>query len=229
MQARRKASGTEGFVIRLNQACDDAASLIPPHGEGRQIALAKLMGMSQEGVRKWFAGEAMPRREAMKRLAQILGVEEPWLALGISPEITSAEKRVQARKAEGATLLAMGMMMIAGGQCAQPGPDDPRSEYVDFYAILHGVQFAMHVSYAREASRGRYDIIVPREFAEVRNLAFVNLGKGRFEFIDMPTRAIDEHKTRKSGDYLISINRIENRYVTGSYVWKRIKDFGELA
>lgn len=226
---RKKAAGTEGFVLRLNQACDDVPHIIPAHGEGRQIELAKKMGMSQEGVRKWFAGEAMPRRDAMRRLAQLLEVEEPWLALGITPEVTEAEKKVNTRNVEGAVLLVMGLMTLAGGQCAQPGDKDPNRHFVDFYAILRGLQFSMHVSLARRLSEGHYAVQVPREFDRVRVVGVIPIGKGRFEFIDMVSGPVNEHKVRKGGGYAISVNRIDGRYVTGAHTWNRIKNFEDLA
>jgi transcriptional regulator with XRE-family HTH domain len=225
----KKAAGTDGFVRRLNQVCDDVPHIIPPHGEGRQIELAKRMDMSQEGVRKWFAGEAMPRREPMQRLAKLLEVEEPWLALGISPEITEAEKKVNARNVEGASLVVMGLMILAGANCAQPGEGDPRRKYIDFYAILRGVQFAVHVSLAREISSGHFQLLVPREFKQVREVAVIPVGNGKVEFVDLPSNAVDAHKVRKGGHYAISVNRIEGRYVTGNHTWARIKNFGDLA
>lgn len=226
--AGRRAAETEGFVRRLNQACDDMPHLIPAHGDGRQITLAKRMGMSQEGVRKWFAGESMPRRAAMRKLAQLLDVEEPWLALGIMPEITTAEKRIRARMVDGAVLVAMGKVMLAGGSVAQPGDDDPRRNCVDFYAILHGVQCAVHVAYAKPSPVGRYDVMIPREFMDVRTLALIDLGNERHDFIEMPNPQINKHKVRRSGGYMISVNRIEGKYVTGSHVWRRIRKFGDL-
>jgi len=226
---RKKAAGTEGFVRRLNQACDDVPNLIPPHGEGRQIELAKRMGMSQEGVRKWFAGEAMPRRDAMRRLAQLLEVEEPWLALGITPDLTEAEKKVNTRNVEGAVLLVMGLMQLAGAQVAQPGDKDPTRAYVDFYAIMRGLQFSIHVSLARRISDGHYQISVPREFNQVSVIGVVPVGRGRFEFLDMTGSKIDEYKQRKAGSFILSLNRIDGRYFTGSHVWNRIKNFEEMA
>lgn len=226
---RKKAAGTEGFVRRLNQACDDVPHIIPAYGEGRQIELAKRMGMSQEGVRKWFAGEAMPRRDAMRRLAQLLEVEEPWLALGIQPELTETEKKVNTRNVEGAVLLVMGLMILAGAQCAQPGDADPHHDFVDFYAIMRGIQFAMHVNLGRAISTGHYQVPVPREFNTVSMVGVIPVGKGRFEFIDMPAGMVNEHKVRKSGGYAVTVNRIDGRYVTGSQVWNRIKNFGDLA
>lgn len=226
---RKKAAETSGFVVRLNRACDDVPHIIPPYGEGRQIELAKKMGMSQEGVRKWFAGESMPRREAMRRLAAILEIEEPWLALGITPEITKAEKKVNARIVEGAVLLCMGLMTMAGGTCAQPGESDPNAAFVDFYAIMRGMQFSINVSLARQVSSGHFVMPIPRQFMQVRVIGVIPLGKGRFDFIDMPSGAIDEHKTRKAGDFVVSVSQANGDYITGAFTWPKIQGFERLA
>lgn len=226
----KQGSGTKSaFIQRLEAACDQVPHIIPPYGEGRQIEMAKKMGMSQEGIRKWFAGESHPRRDAMKKLATLLEVDEAWLALGVTPEVTSAEKKLAQRNVDGAVLLVMGYMTLAGASCAQPGDTDPRRAFVDFYAILRGMQFSMHVAYGRETSSGVFILPIPKEFKEARTIGVLPIGKGKFEFMDLPVAAIDQHKSRKGGDYVISMNRIEGRYVTGSYVWNRIKNFEELA
>lgn len=227
---RKKAVGTEGFVRRLNQACDDVPHIIPPHGEGRQIELAKKMGMSQEGVRKWFAGEAMPRREMMRKLASVLEVEEPWLALGIMPELSRDEKKINARNVDGAVLVAMGMITMAGGVCALPQDDDQRKGYVDFYAILRGTQMAIHVSLARNVAPSVWEIIVPREYKEVRTLAVLPLNNNRYDFIDLDAVHAPKYFYRKSGAFGLSLTKgTEGAYTVGDIVMKRIKHFGELA
>lgn len=229
--AGKKAAGTEGFVRRLNQACDDVPHIIPPHGEGRQIELAKRLGMSQEGVRKWFAGEAMPRREAMHKLARLLEVEEPWLALGIMPELSRDEKRLNARNVDGAVLLAMGLITIGGGACALPNDADPRRNYVDFYAILRGTQMAIHVCFARDTGPGSWEAIVPREFNEVRTIMVVPLGDMRFDIVDLDHINTPQYLQRKAGAFSLSFSKAEGQpgvYTRGDTKWRRIKHAGEL-
>lgn len=225
----KKASGTEGFVKRLNQACDDLPHIIPPFGEGRQIELAKRMGMSQQGVRKWFSGEAMPRREAMQRLARLLEVEEPWLALGIMPEVTRAEKKINARNLDGAVMLVMGMLTLAGGTCALPGEKDSRRDYVDFYVILRGTQMAIHIAVAQLVSPGVYQLRLPREYAEVRTIVVIPVSDMRYDFIDLDNINAPTHMQRKAGGYSMQMSRIEGKYVTGDTTWKTMKHFKELA
>lgn len=227
----KKAEDTAGFVRRLNQACDDVPHLIPPHGEGRQIELAKRMGMSQEGVRKWFAGEAMPRRAMMGKLATVLKVEEPWLALGIMPELSREERRINARNTDGAVLLVMGHITIAGGTCALPSDDDPRRAYVDFYAIQRGTQMAVHVSLGREISPGVFELIIPREYKEVRTIAVIPTHEHRFDYVQLDAIETPKHLQRKSGAYVLNMSRGDKAgtYVRGHTIWKRIRHFEELA
>jgi transcriptional regulator with XRE-family HTH domain len=226
----RKAQGTDAFVKRLNQACDDVPDIIPPHGEGRQIELAKRMGMSQEGVRKWFAGEAMPRRGVMEKLATVLRVEESWLALGMTPEITRDEKRVRARNVEGAALLAMGAITLAGGACAIPDEEDPRRSFVDFYSIHNGVQSAIHVGYAKLVAPGSYEVTIPREYKQVRIIVVVPLGNTRFDFIVLDSAVTPTFYQRKGGAYVLSFGKSgDGTYVRGDMTWKRVRNFGELA
>ena len=83
---------TNTFAQRFTQACDDSV-IIPPYGKGRQVAIAKRLNVTQEAVRKWFAGESIPRPTTVRALAEYLQVDEPWLVLGIKPEFDRAEKR----------------------------------------------------------------------------------------------------------------------------------------
>ena len=69
------------FYNRLEQACNDHPA-VPAKNAGRQIHIAKIMNVSREASRKWFAGESVPRAAAMKKLAGILGVPHAWLAVG---------------------------------------------------------------------------------------------------------------------------------------------------
>ena len=166
----------------------------------------------------------------MHKLAKLLEVEEPWLALGISPELTREERDLRARSTDGAALTVMGLMMISGAACATPGDNDPKKGFVDFYAILHGVQMAMHVTLARNTQPGVYDLTLPREYREVRTIGVIPLGNNRYDFIKLDGLDTPKYLQRKGGGYVLSISKgPEGTYTRGDMVWKRIKHFGELA
>lgn len=219
---------TTAFSGRLRQACDDS-TVIPAHGEGRQVTLAKRLSVSQEAVRKWFAGEAQPRPPKMKELSELLEVEESWLALGVAPELDRREKRRHNRNTNGAVLLLMGTIELAGGSTAQPSEKDPKSTYVDFYSIHRGQQYAFHVSLGREVAPAQFEVIVPRKFKDVRNIALIRSAPNRVDFIEMSAQAIDANKIKKGGDFSITMSSLEGKYITGRHVWHLVKDFEEFA
>ncbi len=219
----------QAFVGRLKQSCEES-KLIPQPGLGRQQFVVERLGVSPEAVSKWFKGSAMPRPDKMSLLADLLECDPAWLAYGITPEMDRTERRTHARESDGAVQLVLGMIMLAGGHCGVPSESDPRHEYVDFYATMRGSVYPMHVSLAREISRDQFEVIVPKEYRDVRSVCVVNTGGGKYHFLDMPLPMIEEHKVRKAGAFMIPISRIEaSRYATGRDVWPRIKTFGELA
>lgn len=65
----------EMFSQRLALACDKAG--LPNHG--RQADLAARLKLTPKAISKWFNGESVPRKEAMERLAKVLGTSAAYL------------------------------------------------------------------------------------------------------------------------------------------------------
>lgn len=219
----------KAFVGRLKQSCDESKS-IPLPGHGRQQHIVDRLGVTPEAVSKWFNGVSMPRPDKMLALADLLECDQAWLAYGISPEMDRTERRIHARESDGAVQLVLGMIMLAGGHCGRPQSTDPRFEYVDFYATMRGSVYPMHVGLAREMSKDRFEVILPKEYKDIRSITVMPAGVGKYHFLDMPLHLIEEHKLRKSGSFSVVMNRVESsKYMTGRDVWPRIRSFGELA
>jgi transcriptional regulator with XRE-family HTH domain len=95
----------KGFAERLNEAMDDAE--YPPKGEGRQVSLAKAMGVSQKGARKWLEGETFPTQDKRIALARLLKVNFEWLSAGTGlkrPEYPKPEHALRIAEVPPATL-----------------------------------------------------------------------------------------------------------------------------
>lgn len=216
------------FAQRLRTACDDTGT-IPEYGHGRQVFISRKLKVSQEAVRKWFTGEARPRASMMKALASLLDVEEEWLALGVKPEMDRKQKRRHGQKTEGAIYMLYGMALMAGGNCAFPGEGDPRADYTDFYTIIRGVQFAVHVSTGRELSKNVYEFILPREYRDVRNLGVVAFSSTRVHIIDLKYDLVELHKHKRGGQLAVNISRNKDgHYISGHDEWPRLMDITEL-
>jgi len=68
------------FATRLNTALDARAWV--PKNKGRQIELAKKMGVSQGAARKWLEGESYPDLDKIADLALHLKINSDWLLTG---------------------------------------------------------------------------------------------------------------------------------------------------
>lgn len=225
--ANRKEHRKE-FVRRLNQACDQS-KLIPPHGQGRQRMIAERMKVSQETVSKWFKAVAMPPPDTLKALADLSEVDYSWLALGIHTKgyTPPNERRIQARESSGAVHLVWGMWEMNGAQCGLPAANDTHSDYVDFYVTLRGTMTAVHVSVAQPVSKGRYELVLPREYDEVRCIGVVRVGACKYHYLDLTEELIHEHKQMRKGLPTITINIVEKGiYKTGASKWSLVK-FGD--
>ena len=68
------------FALRLNAALDAAG--VSPKGRGRQIEVARAMGMSIRGARRWLEGETYPAPDKFPDLASRYGTTVDWLLGG---------------------------------------------------------------------------------------------------------------------------------------------------
>lgn len=157
--ANQGASADEGgkilhpeFAYRLGVACD-SNSHCPPLNHGRLGWIAEQVKgragktVSNESVRRWLAGEALPRPATLAHLANILKVEEAWLSVGASPE-SSRERKATKIVENGAVTVLAGLIQMSGGSPAFPSENDSRAkqERIDLYAIIRGAQYAFNVS-----------------------------------------------------------------------------------
>lgn len=216
------------FVERLNRACDEAP-FVPERDKGRQNYIVEKLGVSPEAVSKWFRGIAMPRPDMMKKLAELLETDESWLALGVTPEVDRTSRKLQAKRSDAATHLVWGIVGLAGGHCGAPPDKDPRASYVDFYATYHGVVHPVHVTLARKLADDRYEVIVPKEYKEVRVIAVVQAGALKYHLLHLPFEVIEKCKTKKGGALAIEIERADrDRYVAGRTVIPNIRSFDDV-
>lgn len=90
------SSEKEKFAMRLNDVLNEAQ--YPKAGQGRQSALATVMGESATHVGRWLKGEDYPKTSILVKLAQHLGVRSNWLLTGAGdkyPSTNEQEKEIQ--------------------------------------------------------------------------------------------------------------------------------------
>lgn len=136
----------KAFAKRLEVACEGHPHCPTDQYRGKQKWLYEGLEsefgvkVSAEAVRKWFSGESRPRPKIMSFLARLLEVDEAWLSLGITPELTPRERKQRNAIADGAVNLVAGMIQMGGGNIAFPEDDS-----VDIFAIIAGKQVNIDV------------------------------------------------------------------------------------
>lgn len=190
------------FHQRLTRAAGNS-SQIPEYGMGRQTFIAKELGVSQEAVRKWFAGESKPRSAAMSNLATLLDVELVWLSLGVDHSETNSN-RVMARRQD-AGLYALTSYLIYNGYSVAFTLD--ASDNSDLTAMRNG-QITKFRTHAVEQTSGAIEALAAPtgSIVDVACVINTNLGFG-IEFLDisnlMGTGSLKLKAPSKTGIYKI--------------------------
>lgn len=202
IETPKKQTAARGldFAKRLEQSI--YAHPQAPDTHGRQKWVRERMEsrfnlvVSPEAVRKWFHGEARPRPQIMTKLAEVLEVDESWLALGLKPNSTPEQRRHHNAVAGGAINLVAGMIQMNGGMIAFPDAD---TETVDLYAIIGGKQHnVVVVTPVVQGSQRR--VVLPVQHQRCIVMLVLQKGPTVFSIARLHSELIE--KGEKKGGYI---------------------------
>ena len=181
--------------------------------------------IATETVRKWFAGETKPRPQALRQLAEILQVDEAWLALG---SVTDAKGRrpVQDATADGAVNLVAGLVQMDGGTIAFPEPDDKRAEAenLHIYAIIKGAQYPLHIVIGEQADGGAWRFSVPVVAREAVVLGLMRLEPFGFRIVELDSEGLGSVGARKGGFIEVEL---DSDLRSGAHSWAEVTTFSK--
>lgn len=207
------------FAKRLTQACDESP-LVPEHGRGRQVYLAKKLKVTQEAVRKWLVGESLPRPDKISDLAKVLGVDPVWLQLGTSP-LEIADKRQAALRGDAAVYGAMSYLLLAGYHVAVPTAEDR----VDIFAIKHGTQLAILARMGEPLARGEFRFVFPANLnARWHGVILADDPSLSLEMYDIPPEVALRHGTRTGSGVEIVVKRAKAKLMLGSTELRQLRN-----
>jgi transcriptional regulator with XRE-family HTH domain len=211
------------FSRRLKQACDESP-IVPEHGKGRQVYLAKKMNVTQEAVRKWLEGESLPRPDKIALLAKTLGVDPLWLQLGTSP-LEIAQKREVALRGDAAVYGVMSYLLLAGYHVAIPQGESK----VDVFAIKHGTQLSIVARMAQPLARGEWTAIYPATVEARWQAVFATEGQSlHLEIVDVPPELALRHGTRTGSGVEVLIKRSpKGKYTLGGVELRQLRNPSE--
>lgn len=220
----------KAFARRLNDACDSNPQ-VPAYNFGRlawvrtNLEKRHRIKVSTETVRKWFAGEARPRPDKLKTLSALLGVDEAWLSLGITPEMTPRDRKTFNARADGAVNLAAGFIQLNGGHPAFPAEGDERMKNTNLTAIIQGVVHAFYVTLGQRIEGGCYRFVFPADHSQTIVLGVVPTGSLKCDFIRFDAEQMDTHAAYKGGHAEVFVQKTASGYQTEESRWEKLKTF----
>ncbi len=170
--------------------------------------------ISNETVRKWFAGESYPRSTVMPQLAAILGVEEAWLATGGGEVTDPRARRLRNAQADGVVNVLAGFIKMNGSAPAFPDENDQRAEAqkVHLYAIIRGAQYSFHACLEQDG-----EFRVPIEALDVVVIGVRPTAPLSCDFYELDREKIETLGTRKGGSFVVAADA----------GWRKIESFAE--
>ncbi|TIU88879.1 MAG: hypothetical protein E5W06_00495 [Mesorhizobium sp.] len=202
------------FARRLEQACDGNPD-VPPLNYGRLGWFVERLAqhgveVAAETVRKWFAGETLPRRAPQTALAKILKVDAGWLAAGTSPELSEVQRKTRNVVAGGAVNAVAGFIQIDGGHPSFPEDTDQvaKDNNVNLYAIIRGAHYRLHVTPI--VGEREYFLIPPETRNGTVTLGVIPMPDFQVVIYELDWPTIEKVGTRKANGYEVRMADIES-------------------
>lgn len=210
------------FGQRLSQAADTNPHCPPPHHGRLQWIATQLeerfsINVTIESVRKWLSGETRPRIKTLHALAEVLTVDEAWLAIGQAPELQPRERAARNSQAEGVVNLLAGVIQMAGGHPAFPEED---SDTVDVYAIIKGAQYAFR-AVSGETTEDGLRFTVPAKTDRQIVIGVIENPDHQFDFYEVLAETI-ESSTNRGGFVEVVVPKD-----AAESALKKVRTFGE--
>lgn len=213
----------KAFAERLEDIAN-SSDHVPPVNYGRLKWFAEKISkpdgdqVTNESVRKWFAGETKPREDQMAQLANLLGCDVSYLALGVSNVPTVKERLIRDSIASGGVNLVAGLIQMTGGTPAFPNESQLRSApHIDLFAVIKGAQYQIHVSVSAIDKDGAHTFRVPlkatKQDCVIIGIRWVSMQDFALFEIDPETAS---SSTQLSGAYVVEEAKVTKRINTFS-------------
>lgn len=217
------------FARRLETACEGNPNCPTEQYRGKQKwiyeGLESQFGMrvSPEAVRKWFAGESRPRPSAMKLLARLLEVDEAWLSLGITPDLTPREQRKRNAVADGAVNLVAGMIQMGGGSISFPEDAE-----IDILAIIAGKSMHLDVVLPFDLGRGQMRLTIHDPIEKKHTIVVIDQGRFRYQLLHLSPEMVKEHGERRGNFWELIVEDHGNGWMVGPHPVRAIASMKDV-
>lgn len=197
---QRNEFAQQAFAERLEKALEMNPNA-PPKFHGERVWLTEQMmkrgkPVSQETVRKWVNGLAMPAHDKVPLLADALGVDADWLLYGNTVSDRRKKNVQHSVDAAAATNLVAGIIQMNGGDVVFPA-EGRGSQAVHLQAIIKRASYPLHITVAQRKGDGLVEVSVPARTDEAVIVAVLPAEDGfSYNLYEVPEDVLREGSLR---------------------------------
>lgn len=215
------------FAKRLALAIDRQPH-VPPINHGRlrwftEQLEARGVSVREETVRKWFAGETIPRQKALLALADLLDADSAWLSLGRTP-LDQRAAQLRNAEADGVVNVLAGFIQMGGATPAFPSESRDDEGVVDITAIIRGALYALHIALAREVGGAFYFAVPVQALDTTVVLGVIPKAGFAIDVLELDARRVLAEAVRKGDHFEVAMDL---SYRTNGQAWRQITTFSE--
>lgn len=219
-----------GFAKRLTLAADRCES-VPGRNNGRYTWIQRALErhgerVSRETIRKWFSGIARPRPSKLSILAEILGADEGWLAVGASlGDLPHSAKTIKIHN-QGAVNAVLGMFGLAGVTCAFADEGSTPDE-MHFNAILGGRVRKVYVTLA-QVKGNEVRFFGPGVYTNILTIGVVQTGPSSLRCFEITPKTLATVGKYRAGFVELRGTLTDKGVDLGQNTLPDITDFSEI-
>lgn len=219
----------KAFAKRLETACEGNPHCPTDLYRGKQKwvydGLESEFGVkvSSEAVRKWFSGESRPRPKVMSYLARLLEVDEGWLSLGLTPDLTPKEQKQRNAVADGAVNLVAGMIQMGGGHIAFP---EDGSAHI--FAIVAGKQVSIDVVLPFALGRDQFRLTIADRLDKKHIVAVVQVAAFSYDMLVLTPEIVRDAGERRGDFWELIVEQRGVKWKAGDHQVRQLENVRQL-
>ena len=160
-------------------------------------------------------------------LAELLGVDEAWLAIGGEADSSADQRKARNAMADGGVNLIAGLIALHGGHVAFPDPGSRLGKDADIFAVIKGAAYNFKISVGLPVGSKSYMFRLPTGYRDVVVLGLVEVGPLQWNLLEFGADLIGKHKQNRGSHLEVTVDKRGNSYSIGGDRLRQLPGFRE--
>lgn len=218
------------FAERFTKVVD-SHPLVPAVNFGRLQWLANRLEqfggpkLYPETIRRWFSGQSRPRPAVLTIIAEMLDVDEAWLAVGTGAAVDARQRRLRNLMVDGVVNVVAGLIQMDGSHPAFPS--EGKLGPVDIHVIIKGAKYDIHVALGTALDGDRFQFTVPADNGDLMVLGVVPTEGFGFDILELDGDLLTQSGVAKSRQVTLDLDYTDGDYQAAGKTVRKITSFAE--